>query len=136
MRSLPITPMMVLFLIGLGGYLGCDPNTMQVPSDVAEQGAEQGDPPSGFTTAASVHANSALGATSMPERQASTVLIGSFNMQRLGPSKLGNPWVMDKFAEHDVASLCLLDPASPDKPLALITRSNVIKRYHAALGES
>ncbi|MBX3322213.1 MAG: chloride channel protein [Phycisphaeraceae bacterium] len=44
--------------------------------------------------------------------------------------------VMDKFAEHDVASLCLLDPASPDKPLALITRSNVIKRYHAALGES
>lgn len=98
MRSLPITPMMVLFLIGLGGYLGCDPNTMQVPSDVAEQGAEQGDPPSGLATAASVHANSALGATSMPERQASTVLIGSFNMQRLGPSKLGNPWVMDKFA--------------------------------------
>lgn len=43
--------------------------------------------------------------------------------------------VLEKFAEHDVASLCLLDPASPTKPLALITRSNVIKRYNAALGE-
>jgi len=36
--------------------------------------------------------------------------------------------VLDRFAEHDVASLCLLDPAAPDKPLALIRRSKVMTR--------
>ena len=99
MRSLPVTPMMVLFLIGLGGYLGCDPNTTQAPLEAVGEGT----PPSGLATSASVNPNapapnSALGAGSMPERQASTVLIGSFNMQRLGPSKLADAWVMDKFA--------------------------------------
>lgn len=102
MRSLPITPMMVLFLIGLGGYLGCDPNTMQalpeLAGEVGGEAAGQEFPPSGLPTSASVNANSALGAASMPERQANTILLGSFNMQRLGPSKLGDPWVMDKFA--------------------------------------
>ncbi len=43
--------------------------------------------------------------------------------------------VLDKFAEHDVASLCLLDPAAPDRPLALISRTSVMKRYQAALEE-
>ncbi len=43
--------------------------------------------------------------------------------------------VQDKFAEHDVASLCLLDPAAPDKPLALISRAKVMKRYQEALEE-
>ncbi|RMH11509.1 MAG: chloride channel protein [Planctomycetota bacterium] len=41
--------------------------------------------------------------------------------------------VLNKFAAHDVASLCLLDPASPDRPLALISRSKVMKRYQEAL---
>lgn len=44
--------------------------------------------------------------------------------------------VLDKFADNDVASLCLLDPAAPDKPLSLISRSSVMKRYQAALEES
>ncbi len=102
MRSLPITPMMVLFLIGLGGYLGCDPNTMQALPEAALEGTQDGTQdgllPSGRPTSASVSSNASYGPTSMPERQASTVLIGSFNMQRLGPSKLGNPWVMERFA--------------------------------------
>lgn len=55
--SLPITPMMVLFLIGLGGYLGCDPNTLQAPPDMTGEGAEQGAPPSGYPTSASVNTN-------------------------------------------------------------------------------
>ncbi|MCA9156929.1 MAG: endonuclease/exonuclease/phosphatase family protein [Planctomycetales bacterium] len=109
MRSLPITPMMVLFLIGLGGYLGCDPNTLQAPLDVAGEGAEQGAPPSGYPTSASVKTNGAPGAPSMPERQASTILLGSFNMQRLGPTKLADPWVMDRFAtiirHYDIIAL-------------------------------
>lgn len=41
--------------------------------------------------------------------------------------------VLDKFATHEVASLCLLDPASPEKPLALIARSKVMRRYQEAL---
>ncbi|MEO8269852.1 MAG: endonuclease/exonuclease/phosphatase family protein [Aureliella sp.] len=99
MRSLPFTPMMVLLLIGLGGYLGCDPNTMQAPhDDAAGEVADQGAPPNGLPTSAAAKSNGVLGASAMPERQAHTILIGSFNMQRLGPSKLADPWVMDKFA--------------------------------------
>ncbi len=99
MRSLPITPMMVLFLIGLGGYLGCDPNSMQV---ALESSGDQRPPP-GFPTSAAIPSapspNAASGAMSIPPRTANTLLIGSFNMQRLGPSKLGDRWVMEKFCE-------------------------------------
>lgn len=98
MRSLPITPMMVLFLIGLGGYLGCDPNSMQVPPNAVGDGS----PPSGIATSLPTSPAAGLpvspNTTSMPERQAGTILIGSFNMQRLGPSKLADSWVMEKFA--------------------------------------
>jgi CIC family chloride channel protein len=41
--------------------------------------------------------------------------------------------VMDKFAAHDVASLCLLDDAPGARPAALITRGKVLSRYRAAL---
>lgn len=41
--------------------------------------------------------------------------------------------VLDKFATHEVASLCLVDPASPDRPLALISRSKVMRRYQEVL---
>ena len=39
--------------------------------------------------------------------------------------------VMDKFSEHDIASLCLVNHNR--RPIALITRSDVMKRYQAAL---
>jgi len=97
MRSLPFYPMMVLLLIGLGGYLGCDPNSLPVQVDAGGQ----------FTATTSA-GGKALGtplgqgpsatSTSIPARTATTVLIGSFNMKRFGPSKLGQPWVMEKFS--------------------------------------
>ena len=42
--------------------------------------------------------------------------------------------VMDKFARHDVASLCQVDER--EQPVALITRRHVLKRYQQALEES
>ncbi len=41
--------------------------------------------------------------------------------------------VLDKFAEHDVSSLCLLAAHDPEKPAGLITRSDVMRRYQQAL---
>jgi CIC family chloride channel protein len=42
---------------------------------------------------------------------------------------------LEKFASHDVSSLCLVDAFEGAKPIALITRSKVMARYHAALDE-
>lgn len=84
MRKLPFYPLMVLLLVGLGGYLGCDPNSIQVPGEGGPSSTASG--------------NTQLSAA-IPERTANTILIGSFNMQRLGPTKLKNPWVMEKFAQ-------------------------------------
>ncbi len=110
MRSLPITPLMVLFLIGLGGYLGCDPNSIPLSPDAATPASSSeayptSAAPTNATSAApsntttTVSSRTAAGSViTMPDRHPSTLLIGSFNMQRLGPSKLGNSWVMDKFA--------------------------------------
>lgn len=42
---------------------------------------------------------------------------------------------LEKFASHDVSSLCLVDAFGGAKPIALITRSRVMARYHAALDE-
>ena len=81
MHKMPFYPLAIMLLIGTGGYLGCDPNTIKVPP-----GEEQ--------TASSIPQYAA----SIPEKSPSTVLIGSFNMQRLGKSKLNKPWVMEKFA--------------------------------------
>lgn len=85
MSKIPFYPLMVLTLIGFGGYLGCDPDSIQLPLDLKLP-----------TQTAS---NSPTYSASIPDRTASTILIGSFNMQRLGPSKLGKPWVIDKYVE-------------------------------------
>jgi len=46
--------------------------------------------------------------------------------------------VMNKFATHDVTSLCLVRTQNDGtaKPLGLITRGRVLSRYHAALEDS
>ena len=44
--------------------------------------------------------------------------------------------VLDKFARLDVSSICLVHDKEPDRPMGLITRSNVMARYHRALEES
>ncbi|GAB5402648.1 MAG: endonuclease/exonuclease/phosphatase family protein [Aureliella sp.] len=83
MRSIPFYPMMVLLLIGLGGYLGCEPGSLQLPpgADITEASG-----------------NTANYTAVVPTRSASRLLIGSFNVQRLGPSKLGKPDIMEKLA--------------------------------------
>lgn len=94
MRSLPFYPMMVLLLVALGGYLGCDPNTVRTQLDRVQQG-----------TASTATYN----VSSIPDRTSTTILVGSFNIQRLGPSKLSKPWVMEKLAavirQFDVIAL-------------------------------
>lgn len=96
MRSLPFYPMMVLVLIGLGGYLGCDPNSIQLPQNEVKTTSSGGPP----TT---------VNSNTLPQRSNATILVGSFNIQRLGPKKLGNPWVMEKLAaviqQFDVIAL-------------------------------
>lgn len=43
--------------------------------------------------------------------------------------------VLDEFARHDVASLCMVDPVTK-RPVCLITRRDVMARYQRALEES
>lgn len=99
MKSIPFYPLMVLLLVGLGGYLGCDPNSIEIPN--------------GVSSTSSVTPGTASGTlqltTSVPARTQSTILVGSFNMERLGPSKLNEPWILEKFAsiirQFDVIAL-------------------------------
>ncbi len=44
--------------------------------------------------------------------------------------------VLDKFARHDVASLCLMHDHEPGRPMGLVSRSSVMARYQRALEES
>ncbi|MEO0482560.1 MAG: chloride channel protein [Planctomycetota bacterium] len=44
--------------------------------------------------------------------------------------------VMDKFANHDVAGLCVVSPIDDELPIGIITRAKVIQRYQRALEES
>ena len=44
--------------------------------------------------------------------------------------------VLDKFAVHDVASLCVVSPIDESLPMGVITRREVLARYRRALEES
>ncbi len=107
MRSIPFYPLMVVLLIGLGGYLGCDPNNIEIPSGIAptsnlERGTASGN-------VLNAPANAKVNSATIPPRTTNTVIVGSFNMERLGPSKLSDPWVMERFAaiirQFDVIAL-------------------------------
>jgi chloride channel protein, CIC family len=54
------------------------------------------------------------------------------NLPTLEPGEMLDS-VMNKFAKQDVASLCLVD--ADRKPICMITRGDVMKRYQAALQE-
>ena len=102
MRSIPFYPLMVVLLVGLGGYLGCDPNNVELPDGLSNTGLapttniEKSTASGNFLNAP---ANATVNASVIPTRTVSTIIVGSFNMQRLGPSKLADPWVMERFAE-------------------------------------
>lgn len=112
MRSIPFYPLVVVLLVSLGGYLGCDPNnidpSLAVPTGIPTStglpqsgnlGGNLGGNP-GASPRPGYGSGQANAATaSIPQRSVNTLLIGSFNMQRLGPSKLADPWTMDKFAQ-------------------------------------
>lgn len=97
MRSIPFYPLMVVLLVGLGGYLGCDPNNIEIPHGLAPTANLEKETASGNRLNAP--ANTTLNAAVIPVRTTSTVIVGSFNLQRLGPTKLADPWVMERFAE-------------------------------------
>lgn len=122
MRSIPFYPMIVLLLVGLGGYLGCDPNSLEIPN--------------GDVVATGPRGASQVVAGLVPERTGQTILIGSFNIQRLGPSKLSDPWVMQKFAEiiRNFDVIALQEITSKDQRtlpilVELINRSGVQYGY-------
>jgi hypothetical protein len=97
MRSIPFYPLMVVLLVGLGGYLGCDPNNIEIPSGLAPAANIEKETASGNFLSAP--ANALVNTSVIPARTTNTVIVGSFNMERLGPSKLADPWVMDRFAK-------------------------------------
>jgi endonuclease/exonuclease/phosphatase family metal-dependent hydrolase len=97
MRSIPFYPLMVVLLVGLGGYLGCDPNSIDIPSGLTPAANIEKETASGNFL--NTPANATVNASVIPARTTNTIIVGSFNMERLGPSKLGDQWVMERFAE-------------------------------------
>jgi deoxyribonuclease-1-like protein len=83
LQKLPFYPLLIALLFGLASYLGCEPGEIVGPLNQA--------------------ANSASGqiqfSPTIPARTRDTILVGSFNLQRLGPSKMNNEWVMSRFTE-------------------------------------
>lgn len=93
MRNVPFYPLLVAILVGLGGYLGCDPSSITPPLN-----------PAGNTASSQIQQSA-----SAPKRSADTIIVGSFNMQRLGKSKMEQPSIMSALAQiiqqYDVIAL-------------------------------
>lgn len=93
MRNVPFYPLLVAILVGLGGYLGCDPSSITPPLN-----------PAGNTASSQIQQSA-----SVPKRSADTIIVGSFNMQRLGKSKMEQPSIMSALAQiiqqYDVIAL-------------------------------
>lgn len=118
MPKLPFYPMAVMLLIGTGGYLGCDPNSIQVPQGTSE-------------TASNVPQFTA----SIPDRTDATILLGSFNIQKFGPSKLANAAVMDKLAaivqKFDVVAIQEITSKNQPAAQILVDRINAQGQQYA-----
>ena len=113
MRKIPFYPLLVLLLLGLGSYLGCEPGNFTPPLT-----------PTSSTASSQVQ----LAATTVPPRTADTILMASFNIQRLGPSKMGNDWVMERLAEivrlFDIVAIQEVTDVSGRVVPALVERIN------------
>lgn len=109
MRRVPFYPLLITVLVSIGGYLGCDPRQVEqhVEQQIGQhigQAVEHVAQNGGFAPGVPVSTSrgNSLSPTptqAMPSRASNTLLIGSFNMQRLGPDKLANPRVMEYFAD-------------------------------------
>lgn len=145
MRRVPFYPLLVTALVSLGGYLGCSPDQVEQELDhIAQHAAEHGaqipglpvSTSNGTATGATATGATATGATatgatariSMPQRSASTLIVGSFNMQRLGPTKLADRWVMEHYADiirrFDVIALQEVTSSDPNTLPALLQYVN------------
>lgn len=111
-RKVPLYPLLVLLLTGVGGYLGCDPSSITTPlNPVNNSGGPQ------------------VQLTQMiPARTVNTILVASFNLQRLGPSKLKSNWTMDRLVEiirqFDVIALQEITDQSEQALPQLVQRVN------------
>ncbi len=91
MKRKLLYPAAAFLILSIASYFGCDLASLSVvlPGPNA---------PDASTASAEPSIDAPGGPSTIPPRSPETLLIGSFNMQRLGPSKLSNPWVMEKFA--------------------------------------
>jgi len=110
--KVPFYPFLVLLLVSLCGYLGCDPaNVTPSLHQVSNTASSQ-----------------VQYSPTIPARTPNTILIGSFNLQRLGPSKMGDSWVMDRLAEIirqvDLIALQEITDSSGQALPALVDRVN------------
>ena len=126
MRRVPFYPLLITALVSIGGYLGCDPHQVEQQvgqqleqhleqqlgpqlgpqvGQVIEQAAQnsgllpssrQGGLPVSTARGSAPIASQQVG---MPARSANTLIIGSFNMQRLGPTKLADRAIMEYYAD-------------------------------------
>ena len=111
MRRVPFYPLLITILVSIGGYLGCDPHEVeqqveQQLQNAAELAAQNSGLINGSTAQPGFPVSTSRGmpppatkVVAMPNRTASTLLIGSFNMQRLGPTKLADRRIMEYYAD-------------------------------------
>lgn len=145
MRRLPVYPLLITVLVSIGGYLGCDPREVeqQVEQQIGqrlgtavEQAAQNSKLIPGVPVSTSRgNTLNTTAATAMPPRSSNTLLIGSFNMQRLGPSKLADRAVMEYFADiirrFDVIALQEITSKDQNTVPALLQYVNAAgARYH------
>lgn len=112
MRRVPFFPMLITVLVSLGGYLGCQP-PQQIVQEVEQQVGQQiNNQLGGAIERATGGALSGLPVSTgrsvpltntpvmqLPDRVQGNLIIGSFNIQRLGPSKLSDPNLMRVYAD-------------------------------------
>ncbi|GIW96853.1 MAG: deoxyribonuclease [Pirellulaceae bacterium] len=121
-----IYPVAILFLLSTASYFGCDGGSLF--TEVSPRPAAPSDGPSLPSTP--------TGALSIPDRTANTLLIGSFNVQRLGPTKLSKPEVVEQLAHiirrFDVIALQEItskDPTTLDQLLEAVNAPGAQYRY-------
>ncbi|MEM8733188.1 MAG: hypothetical protein AAGG44_03140, partial [Planctomycetota bacterium] len=99
--KIPVYPIMVLFLAGFGGYLGCDSDSLPNPEDAWVSVSEGRDSASTSPTSTVPVSRTQPGYnrgenanSSLPVRTMDTLTMGSFNLHTFGRTKLGKPWVL------------------------------------------
>lgn len=117
MRRVPFFPMLITVLVSLGGYLGCQPPqqiVQEVEQQVGQQIGQQINNQLGGVLERATGGNGLPGLPvstgravpltntppmPIPQRVQGNLIIGSFNIQRLGPSKLSDSNLMRVYAD-------------------------------------